>query len=127
MSNQLKSSAALLLFLGVLFSMPIIAKTFSTHGAIPALVTGLLVIAAVVVGPLSFVVAGSVATGFVFSGSIATDLEVILLLILGLALFLTWLNTVVRGPGHSVPYLPVTGWALTGAYFCVLQIFTHIT
>ena len=127
MINQLKSSATLLIFLGVLFSIPIIAKTLSAHGAVPALVTGLLVIALVFIGPISFVVAGAIETKFFIVASIATDLEVILILIFGLVLFLAWLKLLVRGPGYPVPYLPVTGWALMGVYFCVLQIFTHIT
>jgi hypothetical protein len=127
MINQLKSSATLLIFLGVLFSIPIIAKTLSAHGAVPALVTGLLVIALVFIGPISFVVAGAIETKFSIVASIATDLEVILILIFGLVLFLAWLKLLVRGPGYPVPYLPVTGWALMGVYFCVLQIFTHIT
>jgi hypothetical protein len=41
-------------------------------------------------------------------------------------LFLSWIKVLVHGSDYSVPYLPVTGWALTGAYFCVLQVFTHI-
>jgi hypothetical protein len=127
MINQLKSSATLLIFLGVLFSIPIIAKTLSAHGAVPALVTGFLVIALVFIGPISFVVAGAIETKFFIVSSIATDLEVILILIFGLVLFLAWLKLLVRGPGYPVPYLPVTGWALMGVYFCVLQIFTHIT
>jgi hypothetical protein len=113
--------------LGMLFSIPIIAKTLSAHGAVPALVTGLLVIALVFIGPISFVVAGAIETKFFIVSSIATDLEVILILIFGLVLFLAWLKLLVRGPGYPVPYLPVTGWALMGVYFCVLQIFTHIT
>jgi hypothetical protein len=126
MINQLKSSAILLVLLGVLFSIPIIAKTFSTHGVIPALVTGFLVIAFVFMGPLSFVIAGAIETDFFSAASIATDLEVLLISICGLVLFLAWLYSLVRGSGYWVPYLPITGWALMGAYFCVMQVFTHI-
>jgi hypothetical protein len=127
MIKQLKSSAILLVCLGMLFSIPIVSKTLSAHGIVAALLTGLLVIASVFMGPLSFFIAGLIATEIVFSGSIETDLEVILILILGVALFLAWVKALVRGPDHPVPYLPVTGWALMGAYFCVLQVFTHIT
>lgn len=126
-TSRIKNSALLLVFLGVLFSIPIIAKTWSTHGYVAALITGVLVIAAVVVGPLSFLIAGSAATGFVFSGPSPNDLEVVVALALGLALVLFWARMVKRASGSSIPYLPVTGWALIGAYFCVLQIFTHIT
>ena len=127
MIKQLKNSAILLVFLGVLFSIPIVAKTFSAHGAVPALVTGLLFIAVVFMGPISFVVAGAIETDLIFSPSIATDFEVMLILMVGLALILAWLKLLVRGPGYSIPYIPVTGWALMGALFCVLQVFTHIT
>lgn len=127
MINQFKSSAILLLFLGMLFSIPIVAKTLSTHGAIPALFTALLIIVSVFMGPLSFVVASSIETEFIFSGLIRTDLEVILVLVVGVVLVIAWAKAIVRGPGISAAYLPVTGWALTGAYFCVLQVFTHIT
>ena len=127
MINQLKSSAILLVLLGVLFSIPIAAKTFSAHGAVAALVTSLLVVALVFIGPISFLFAGAIETKFFVAASIATDLEVMLILIFGLALFLAWLRLLVRGPNYSVPYLPVTAWALIGALFCVLQVFTHIT
>jgi len=127
MINQLKSSAILLVFFGALFAIPIFGKTLSAHGAVPALVTGLLVVALIFMGPISFVVAGAIQSDLFVSPSVATDLEVILILIFGLALLLAWFKSLARGPGHSVPYVPVTGWALMGALFCVLQIFTHIT
>jgi hypothetical protein len=127
MSAQLKSSAILLVFLGVIFSIPIVTKTWSAHGAIPALVTGLLVIVSVFIGPISFVVARFIETGFFVEVSTATDLEVMLILIFGVALFLAWVKSLVRGPGYSVPYFPVTGWALMGAYFCVSLVFAHTT
>ena len=127
MIDQLKSSAILLLLLGVLFSIPIVAKTFSAHGAVPALGTGLLVLVLVFLGPISFAVNGVIKTDLFGTATIVTDLEIILVLTLGLALFLVWLKFVLRGPGYSVPYLPITGWALMGVLFCVLQVFRHIT
>jgi hypothetical protein len=117
MINQLKSSAILLVFLGVLFSIPIVTVGFSVHGADLALLAGLAVIFLVFVGPLSFL----------FASSIATDLEIILVLIIGAVLFLAWLKALARGPGYWVPYFPVTGWALMGAYFCVSLFFSHAT
>jgi hypothetical protein len=117
MINQLKSSAILLVFLGVLFSIPIVTVGFSVHGADLALLAGLAVIFLVFVGPLSFF----------FASSIATDLELILVLIIGAVLFLAWLKALARGPGYWVPYFPVTGWALMGAYFCVSLFFAHAT
>ena len=117
MINQLKSSAILLVFLGVLFSIPIVTVGFSVHGADLALLAGLAVIFLVFVGPLSFF----------FASSIATDLELILVLIIGAVLFLAWLKALARGPGYWVPYFPVTSWALMGAYFYVSLFFAHAT
>ena len=117
MINQLKSSAILLVFLGVLFSIPIVTVGFSVHGAELALLAGLAVIFFVFVGPLSFF----------FASFIATDLELILVLIIGAVLFLAWLKALARGPGYWVPYFPVTSWALMGAYFCVSLFFAHAT
>jgi hypothetical protein len=117
MINQLLGSAILLVFLGVLFSIPLITLSLSAHGVVPALIAGLLVLVSVFIGPLSFV----------FADSIVTDLELTLILIFGAALFLAWGKALVSEPGYWVPYLPVTGWALMGAYFCVLQLFAHAT
>ena len=78
-------------------------------------------------GPISFALSRAFETGFVASASIATDFEVILSLIFGVVLLLVWVKLLARGPGYSVPYLPVTGWAFLGAYFCVLIVFTHTT
>jgi hypothetical protein len=71
----------------------------------------------VCIGPLSFL----------FASSIATDLELTLIVIFGAALFLVWIKALARGPGYYVPYFPVTGWALMGAYFCVSLFFAHAT
>jgi len=116
----------LLVVLGVLFSIPIVSKTFSAHGAIPALVTAFIVVALVFLGPIAFV-AGRVIEVDVFgAAAVATDFEILLISSFGLALLLAWLMLSRRGPGYSFPYLPVTGWALVGAQFCVWQIFVHI-
>jgi hypothetical protein len=115
MINQLKASAILLVFLGVLFSITIVTVGFSVHGAELALLAGLAVIVLVFIGPLSFL----------FAISIATDLELILICIFGVILFLAWLRALARGPGYGVPYFLVTGWALMGAYFCVSLFFAH--
>ena len=127
MISQLKSSAILLLFLGVLFSIPIVAKTWSAHGVVAALVTGLLVVVAVLIGPISFIVAGAIDTSFAAADSTVTNLEAMLLLIFGVLLVFAWIKSAVRCSGSPVPYLPVTGWALMGVYFCVALVFTHTT
>jgi hypothetical protein len=126
-SIKVRKSAFLLLFLGALLSIPLAAKTLSAHGAVPALVTGLLVIAAVALGPVSYLVASVVATNITIVARNATDTEFVLALAVGALLFLAWMRSVARGYEHSIPYLPVTGWALMGAYFCLSQVFPHIT
>ena len=117
MVNQLKSSAILLAVLALLFSIPIVAVGYSVHGQDLALLAAFAVIALVFMGPLSFF----------FASSIVTDLELILIVIFGSALFLAWVKALARGPGHYVPYLPITGWALMGAYFCISLFFAHST
>lgn len=117
MISQLKSSLILLAFLGVLFLIPIVTVGYSVHGPDLALLAALAVIVLVFMGPLSFL----------FASSIATDLELTLIVTVGAALFLAWVRALVRGSGHYVPYLPVTGWALMGAYFCVSLFFAHAT
>ena len=115
MINQIKRSVILLVFLGLIFSIPIVTVGFSVHGADLALLAALAVPALVIIGPVSFF----------FASSIATDRELTLIFVLGLVLFLAWVKALARGPGFYVPYLPVTGWALMGAYFCVSLFFTH--
>lgn len=117
MLNQLKRSVILLAFLGVLFSIPIATVGYSVHGSELAQLAALAVIILVFMGPLSFF----------FASSIATDLELTLVFVLGAVLFLAWVKALSRGSGHVVPYLPVTGWALMGAYFCVSLFFGHAT
>ena len=127
MNSQLKSSVLLLVFLGVLFSIPVVAKTWSAHGAVPAVATGLLVMVAVFLGPISYFVASTVELSFVSTASMTSNFQLILISVVGVALFFVWIKLLARGPGSSIPYLPVTGWALMGASFCVLLVFTHTT
>lgn len=115
----------MLAVLGVLFSMPMVAKTWSAHGPGPALITCFLVVVAVLLGPISFVVARAFDTGFVASVSVASDFQVVLILIFGVALFFAWIRPALRGAGSPIPYLPITGWALMGALFCISIVFTH--
>jgi hypothetical protein len=117
MVNPLKNSAILLVVLALLFSMPIVTVGYSVHGPELALLAAVAVIVLVFIGPLSFF----------FASSIATDLELTLIAIFGAVLFFTWVKALARGPGYYVPYLPVTGWALMGAYFCVSLFFAHAT
>lgn len=127
MVNQIKYSAFLLIFLGVLFSIPIAAKTWSAHGAAPAIATSLMVVVSVFIGPLSFVVADAVDVGFIDATTATTGTEAIGILVLGVALLLAWVKSLARGAGFSASYLPVMGWALLGAYFCVSLVFKHTT
>lgn len=115
MTSRLLASAVLLVFLGILFSVPLITVAFAKHGAVPALIAGLMVLVSVFLGPLAFVLADPIVTNF----------ELILILIFGVALLLAWARALVRQPGYGVPYVSVTGWGLIGAYFCVLQLFAH--
>lgn len=117
MISQLKSSAILLLFLAVLFALPIVAVGYSVHGPDLALLAALAVIVLVFMGPLAFF----------FASSIATDLEITLIVIFGAALFFVWAKALARGPGYYFPYFPVICWALMGAYFCVSLFFAHAT
>lgn len=123
---QIKRSALLLLFLGLLFSIPISGKTFSAHGAWPALATGAVVTALVCLGPLSFAISGLFENAFFGSAQVTNPTEVGVLLALGAILFFAWWMRAVRVPGHSVPYVLVTCWSLLGIYFCLLHILQHI-
>jgi hypothetical protein len=69
----------------------------------------------VIMGPLSFL----------FASTLATGIELALIVMLGVALLFAWLRGLARGPGYHVPYLPVVGWSLLGAYFCVALFFAH--
>jgi hypothetical protein len=115
--SQLKSSLILLVFLGVLFSIPIVTVGYSVHGPDLALLAALAVMILVFIGPLSFF----------FASSITTDLELILIVIFGAALFISWVRALAHQRVYYVPYLPVIGWALMGAYFFVSLFFAHAT
>ena len=52
--SQLKNSLILLVFLGLLFSIPIVTVGYSMHGPDLALLAALAVIVLVFIGPLSF-------------------------------------------------------------------------
>lgn len=127
MIRQIRNSVILLAFLGALLAVPIVGKTWSAHGALPALATGLGVVVAIVLGPMSFLFTGAIERQVTIATSVATDLEVTLMLLLGAALVFAWFRSVARSGGGRIPYLPVAGWALVGTHFCLLQIFTHIT
>ena len=115
MTKPLKSSAILLLFYGLLFSIPIVTVGWSVHGPELALLAGLAVLIGIFIGPLSFFVASS----------IATDFELIIIATLGAVIFLAWLRAIRRRTGYWVPYIPVSCWALLGAYFCISLFFEH--
>jgi hypothetical protein len=117
MISQLKASLILLAFLSVIFSIPIVAVGYSVHGFDLALLAALGIIVLVFIGPISFL----------FASSIATGLELTVIAVFGTVTFFAWLRTLALGPGYYIPYLPVTSWALMGAYFCVSLFFVHAT
>lgn len=117
MIKQVVGSVILLLFLGALFAIPIMALCLSAHTVEPALIAGVLVLVFVFLGPFSFA----------FSNGIATDFQLTLISVLGVVLVLAWVRASLRDSAYWVPYTPVTGWALMGAYFCVLQLYQHAT
>lgn len=125
MNRHFKNTVRLLLVLGVLFSLPIVAKTWSAHGAFAALGTGLAVIVAVLLGPVSFAFSRLFESGFVGAMAIATNTQIVVLLVAGAIVFIAWLRPLLRESDRPVPYLPVTAWAMMGAYFCVAVVFAH--
>ncbi|WP_101757967.1 hypothetical protein [Oceanicoccus sp. KOV_DT_Chl] len=112
--NQVKGSAILLLFMGVLFSMPIVAVGYSVHGPDLAILAALLVVVLVFLGPLAFL----------FASTVATDVGLAIIAIVGVAIFLGWIKALRREGGHYVPYLPVMAWALMGRIFAY-RYFLH--
>ncbi|MGK0499461.1 MAG: hypothetical protein ACJAYG_001102 [Oceanicoccus sp.] len=117
MNSQLKNSALLLGFLDVLFTIPIVTVSYSVHGTELALLATLSALVLIFLGPLPFF----------FVSSITTDLELTLIVAFSAVIFLAWLKALARGPDHYLPYIPVTIWALMGAYFCVSLLFAHTT
>lgn len=127
MTARLINNAKLLIVLGLLFSLPIAAKTWSAHGALPALATSLLVIVAALLGPLSFILARTFESGFVDATALVTDTALTIILVTGAALLIAWRLSLTRAASLLASYLLATGWALIGAYFCVHVVFAHTT
>ena len=120
MVHSVKASVLLLLLLGVIFAIPIVAVGYSVHGYDLALLAAACVVLLVFLGPLSFLFAIELASGS----------ELVVLCVAGVLLVFAWIMGVwKRGTtrdGYSrVPYMPVTCWALLGAYFCVSLYFEH--
>jgi hypothetical protein len=113
--NQLKRSIILLLMLAGLFSIPIVTVGYTVHGLDLALLAAVAVPVLVVMGPLSFL----------FASTLATHVELMVIAILGVALVFGWAKGLARGGEYGVPYFPVVGWSLLGAYFCVSLYFAH--
>ncbi|GAB5451638.1 MAG: hypothetical protein Hals2KO_19660 [Halioglobus sp.] len=123
---QLKRSVRLLLCLGLLFSIPISAKTFSAHGALPAVATGVAVIALVCMGPISFALSGPFENVLFGSTPVTSPAETALLMVLGAILLFAWRLRAARVPGHSAPFVLVTCWSLLGIGYCLLHVLQHI-
>ena len=112
---SVKVSVILLLALGMMFAIPIVAVGYSVHGYDLALLAAACVVVLVFLGPLAFL----------FASSLATGAELIVLGVAGALVLSAWVKSAVRGLGRRVPYVPVTCWALLGAYFCVSLYFEH--
>lgn len=122
---KLKSSALLLLVLGLLFSIPVATKTFYAHGILAAFLTGLTVVFSVYLGPFSFVLTGFVESSFIRAVATTTTFEVVLMFVAGIVFMVTWWRSAMAADRSYFPYLPVTCWALISAYFWVSIVFTH--
>ncbi|MCX2977818.1 hypothetical protein [Candidatus Marimicrobium litorale] len=128
MNPKLKHNLTLLICLGLLFSIPIVGKTWSAHGMAPALGTAILVVISTLLGPLAFLVGSLVDTGFVNTSYLTTSKELALLLGTGTLLFLGWIYLLFRRSARStMVFLLVTSWALLGVSFCIVIVFTHTT
>ncbi len=125
MTTKLRGSLLLLLVLGALFAMPVATKTYYAHGALAAALTGLAVVVSVYLGPLSFVLAGYVESSFIRAVATPSSFEIVLMFVAGLVFLASWWRSVTAGARRSLPYLPVTCWALISAYFWVSIVFTH--
>ena len=116
----------LLLSLGLLFSLPIVGKTWAAHGMAPALGTAVLVVVSTLLGPLAFLAGRMVDTGFVNTNDLTTSKELAFLLGIGALLFVGWIHLLFSRPARSTSvFLPLTGWALLGVSFAVAAVFTH--
>jgi len=123
---QMKRSLLLLVLLAGLFAAPIVTKTISAHGVVPALITGLLAGLAIALGPLAFVVARWLETELVFGATALSVSQWFLLASLSVCLVAHWWLRVVRLSAHTFPYLSVVGWAMIGATFCLVHLFVHV-
>lgn len=123
--DNVRSSLILLTVLGLLFSLPIAAKTFSAHGALAAAGTALLVLFMVFLGPIAFALNDVIARNVAIASSLVSDTQVAVVLCLGVLLVIAWFTATLRRTVLAFPYLPVTCWAVVGALFCVLHIFSH--
>ena len=124
MISQLKSSVVLLAVLGLLFSLPIAAKTWSAHGALPAMATACLAFLAAYLGPLTLLIVALIPVGFLASTYEPSALELIVFMGCGAGLIVSWQQRLLRGA--MLPYLPVTCWALLGAYAPIMLVFSHL-
>jgi len=126
MNPRLRHNLILLICLGLLFSIPIVGKTWSAHGMAPALGTAILVVISTLLGPLAFLVGSMVDTGLINTAYLTTGKELALLLGTGTLLFLGWIYLLFGRPVHSTfVFLLLTSWALLGVSFCIAIVFTH--
>ena len=128
MNPRLRHNLILLISLGLLFSIPIVGKTWSAHGMAPALGTAILVVISTLLGPLAFLVGSMVDTGLINTAYLTTGKELALLLGTGTLLFLGWIYLLFGRPVRSTfVFLLLTSWALLGVSFCIAIVFTHTT
>ena len=128
MNPRLRHNLILLICLGLLFSIPIVGKTWSAHGMAPALGTAILVVISTLLGPLAFLVGSMVDTGLINTAYLTTGKELALLLGTGTLLFLGWIYLLFDRPVRSTfVFLLLTSWALLGISFCIAIVFTHTT
>ena len=128
MNPRLRHNLILLICLGLLFSIPIVGKTWSAHGMAPALGTAILVVISTLLGPLAFLVGSMVDPGLINTAYLTTGKELALLLGTGTLLFLGWIYLLFGRPVRSTfVFLLLTSWALLGVSFCIAIVFTHTT
>lgn len=121
-----RATLRLLLLLGLLFALPIAAKTVSAHGWFAGLATGAGVVTAVLLGPLAFLLASAMNLDVFVTVPTVTGVGTLTALVLGAVFAALWLRRLQAGQRAGLPYLPVAGWALLGVAFCVWQVFAHI-
>ncbi|WP_460234983.1 hypothetical protein [Aurantivibrio plasticivorans] len=117
MKNNLTLSVTILLVMGVISSIPLVLLSISAQGFGFALLTGLLAILLVFLGPLSiFIGASSLSASTVLAGIIAT-------VILGLS----WHKVTKTETKTWYSSLPTISWGLCGIYFGVFYVLTNAT